>query len=127
MESLKPVLPRYISVSKKLNDVNAEAARLRDEKKSLELDLAAVYGTTNEELPNKIELTNSQMIFHVKRPNEWKKGWTLSKKQLAEYLVEILGEQRGKDVLDGIVQRHEPKLVADDFGFELKSLSTGTD
>lgn len=124
MESLKPVLPRYISVSKKLNDVNAEAARLRDEKKSLELDLAAVYGTTNEELPNKIELTNSQMIFHVKRPNEWKKGWTLSKKQLAEYLVEILGEQRGKDVLDGIVQRHEPKLVADDFGFELKSMST---
>lgn len=124
MDSLKPVLPRYISVSKKLNDVNAEAARLRDEKKSLELDLAAVYGTTNEELPNKIELTNSQMIFHVKRPNEWKKGWTLSKKQLAEYLVEILGEQRGKDVLDGIVQRHEPKLVADDFGFELKSMST---
>ena len=124
MESLKPVLPRYISVSKKLNDVNAEAARLRDEKKSLELDLAAVYGTTNEELPNKIELTNSQMIFHVKRPNDWKKGWTLSKKQLAEYLVEILGEQRGKDVLDGIVQRHEPKLVADDFGFELKSMST---
>ena len=124
MESLKPVLPRYISVSKKLNDVNAEAARLRDEKKSLELDLAAVYGTTNEELPNKIELTNSQMIFHVKRPNEWKKGWTLSKKQLADYLVDILGEQRGKDVLDGIVQRHEPKLVADDFGFELKSMST---
>jgi hypothetical protein len=124
MESLKPVLPRYISVSKKLNDINAEAARLRDEKKSLELDLAAVYGTTNEELPNKIELTSSQMIFQVKRPNEWKKGWTLSKKQLAEYLVEILGEQRGKDVLEGIVQRHEPKLVADDFGFELKSMAS---
>ncbi len=124
MESLKPVLPRYISVSKKLNDINAEAARLRDEKKSLELDLAAVYGTTNEELPNTIELTSSQMIFQVKRPNEWKKGWTLSKKQLAEYLIEILGEQRGKDVLEGIVQRHEPKLVADDFGFELKSMAT---
>jgi hypothetical protein len=124
MDSLKPVLPRYISVSKKLNELNAEAARLRDEKKSLELDLAAVYGTTNEELPNKIELTSSQMIFQVKRPNEWKKGWTLSKKQLTEYLVEILGEQRGKDVLEGIVQRHEPKLVADDFGFELKSMAT---
>jgi hypothetical protein len=124
MDSLKPVLPRYISVSKKLNELNAEAARLRDEKKSLELDLAAVYGTTNEELPNKIELTSSQMIFQVKRPNEWKKGWTLSKKQLTEYLVEILGEQRGKDVLEGIIQRHEPKLVADDFGFELKSMST---
>jgi predicted nuclease with TOPRIM domain len=124
MDSLKPVLPRYISVSKKLNELNAEAARLRDEKKSLELDLAAVYGTTNEELPNKIELTSSQMIFQVKRPNEWKKGWTLSKKQLTEYLVEILGEQRGKDVLEGIIQRHEPKLVADDFGFELKSMAT---
>jgi predicted nuclease with TOPRIM domain len=124
MDSLKPVLPRYISVSKKLNELNAEAARLRDEKKSLELDLAAVYGTTNEELPNKIELTSSQMIFQVKRPNEWKKGWTLSKKQLTEYLVEILGEQRGKDVLEGIIQRHEPKLVSDDFGFELKSMAT---
>jgi hypothetical protein len=124
MESLKPVVSRYLEVTKKLNEVNARAAELRDQRKSVELDLAAVYGTTNEELPNKIELVTSQMVFQVKRPNEWKKGWTLSKKQLAEYLVEILGEQRGKDVLEGIVQRHEPKLVADDFGFELKSTAT---
>jgi hypothetical protein len=26
------------------------------------------------------------MMFMVKKPGEWKKGWTLSKKQLEEYL-----------------------------------------
>jgi hypothetical protein len=119
MEQLKPVMTRYLDVSKKLNDLNAQAAELRDQRRSIELDLTAVYAQT--ELPSKIELKNSQMVFQVKRPGEWKKGWTLSKKQLEQYLNEILPEH-GADVFREIVMRHEPKMVGDDFGFELKPM-----
>ena len=119
MDELKPVLTRYVELTKKLNDVNQKAGELRDQKRTLELDLAAVYGTTSAELPDKMELTQSNMTFVVKRPNSWKRGWTLSKKDLEKYLMEILPEH-GHDVMTEIMRRHEPKLVGDDFAFELR-------
>jgi hypothetical protein len=120
MESLKPVLSSYLQLSKQLTEVNARASLLRDERRLLELDLAAAY-TESRELPDKIELKASQMIFQVKKPGEWKKGWTLSKKQLHDYLLNILPEH-GEDVMREIVRRHEPKLTATDYTFELKPM-----
>jgi hypothetical protein len=123
MESLKPVLSQYLDVNRKLSEVNARAIDLRDERRTLELDLAATYAEAQrrEPLPDKIELKSSQLIFQVKKPGEWKKGWTLSKKQLHDYLLEILPEH-GEDVMREIVRRHEPKLTATDYSFELKPL-----
>ncbi len=123
MESLKPVLTQYLDVNRKLSEVNARATDLRDERRTLELDLAAAYAAADrrEPLPDKIELKASQLVFQVKKPGEWKKGWTLSKKQLHDYLLEILPEH-GEDVMREIVRRHEPKLTATDYSFELKPL-----
>lgn len=122
MDSLKPVLTRYLDVTKKLNDVNSRAAELRDERRDIELDLVAMYAE-KKELPDSIELKQSQMVFQVKKPGEWKKGWTLSKKQLKEYLLEILPTQ-GEEVFKEIAKRHEPKLTATDYSFDLKSLDS---
>lgn len=123
MESLKPALAKYLDVNKKLTEVNERANELRDQRRTIELDLAAAYAEAQrrEPLPDKIELKQSQMVFQVKKPGEWKKGWTLSKKQLQEYLLEILPEH-GQDVMREIVRRHEPKLTATDYSFDLKSL-----
>ena len=123
MEALKPVLSRYLDISKRLNDVNAQAKELRENRQSVELDLAAAYNEARikEPLPDKIDLHKSKMMFLVKKPGEWKKGWTLSKKQLEAYLKEILPEH-GEDVFKEIVRRHEPTLVVDDYSFDLKSV-----
>lgn len=120
MESVKPALAEYIDITKKLTDLNARTKDLRDQRGSVELDLAAAYAEQRD-LPATIELTGSQMVFHVKKPGEWKKGWTLSKKQLQEYLMDILPE-RGADVMKEIVRRHEPKLTATDYSFDLKPM-----
>jgi hypothetical protein len=120
MDTLKPVIAKYLEVTKRLNEINARAGELRDERRTVELDLAAAYASSN--LPDKIGLNASQMIFSVKKPGEWKKGWTLSKKQLEEYLLEILPD-RGEEVMREIVRRHEEKLVATDYSFDLKSIS----
>jgi len=120
MDSLKPTLTRYLDVNKKLEEVNRNAKDLREQRQSIELDLAAAYNETRS-LPDKIELRQSEMVFSVKKPGEWKKGWTLSKKQLQEYLLEILPEH-GADVFAEIARKHEPKLVATDYSFELKSV-----
>lgn len=123
MDSLRPVLTTYLDVNKKLVEVNNRANELRDQRRTLELDLAAAYAEAQrrEPLPDKIELKTSQLVFQVKKPGEWKKGWTLSKKQLHDYLLEILPDH-GADVMREIVRRHEPKLTATDYSFELKPL-----
>jgi hypothetical protein len=118
MEALKAILSKYIRVNRDISQLNSQVSELRDNRRTVELDLAALYAHT--ELPDQILLRESEMTFNVKRPNKWKKGWSLSKKDLELYLKDILGE-RGGDVMREIVRRHEPKLVADDFGFELKS------
>ena len=118
MDTLKAILSKYIRVSKDISQLNADVSELRDTRRTVELDLAALYAHTD--LPDQILLRESEMTFNVKRPNKWKKGWSLSKKDLEIYLKDILGE-RGSDVMKEIVRRHEPRLVADDFGFELKS------
>jgi len=127
MEStLKPILSRYIEVSKRLNDVNSKAKELREQRQSIELDLAAAYNESRSKqapLPGKIDLNASQMVFAVKQPGEWKKGWTLSKKQLEQYLIEILPEH-GEDVMREIVMRHDRTLVANDYAFDLKPMDS---
>jgi hypothetical protein len=120
MESLATPLRRYVDITKRLADLNAKARDLRDERGSVELDLAAVYNErAGAEIPQKIALNQSKMMFLVKKPGEWKKGWTLSKKQLEEYLRDILPEH-GEDVMREIVVRHERKLLATDYAFDLK-------
>jgi hypothetical protein len=124
MDALKAILSKYIRINKNLSELNAQASELRDNRRTVELDLAALYA--HAELPDQIHLKESELMFNVKRPNKWKKGWTLSKKDLELYLKDILGD-RGSEVMKEIVRRHEPKLVADDFGFELKSSGSSSD
>ncbi len=124
MEALKPVLSRYLDVTKKLIEANAQSKELREHRQEIEMDLAAAYNEARikEPLPDKIDLHKSKMMFIVKKPGEWKKGWTLSKKQLKDYLLEILPEH-GEDVFKEIVRRHEPTLVVqDDYSFDLKAM-----
>lgn len=128
MELLKPILSRYLEVTKDLTEINAQAKELRENRQSLELDLAAAYNEAQfkEPLPDKIDLHKSRMMFTVKKPGEWKKGWTLSKKQLESYLKDILPEH-GEDVMKEIIKRHEKTLVAEDYSFDLKSVETKED
>jgi hypothetical protein len=121
MEQLKPILSAYATVQRQINDINTQVNTLRDERRTIELDLAALYGTSREELPDKINLATSGMTFAVKRPNQWKKGWSLSKKELKSYLDELVPQQ-AEAVMAEIVRRQEEKMVETDYGFELKVL-----
>lgn len=123
MNSLAPYLTKYVELNKRIGTLNAEVKDLREKRSTVEMNMAAVYNEPHrDDLPQKIELAKSKMVFQVKRPGEWKKGWTLSKKQLEQYLAEILPEH-GEDVFREIVIRHERTLAATtDYTFELKPM-----
>lgn len=121
---MRPILSRFLDINKRLAETNARAKELRDQRQSIELDLAAAYNEArikNAPLPDKVELKSSQLVFQVREPGQWKKGWTLSKKQLEQYLNEILPEH-GEDVMKEIVRRHDRTLVANDYSFDLKPM-----
>ena len=46
MDTLKPVIAKYLEVTKRLNEINARAGELRDERRTVELDLAAAYASS---------------------------------------------------------------------------------
>ena len=126
MNSLAPYLTKYVELNKQIAKLNAEVKDLREKRTTVELNLAAVYNEPRiEELPAKIELAKSKMVFQMKKPGEWKKGWTLSKKQLEQYLTEILPEH-GPDVFREIVVRHERTLVTTEYSFEVKPMDEST-
>jgi hypothetical protein len=120
----KTTMTRYVDNAKQLQAVNKEASVLREARGVIEMDLSALYN--EHELPNKVQLTQSKMQFAMKKPGEWKKGWTLSKKQLEMYLHEILPEH-GADVFQEIIKRHEKTLVATDYSFELRQVESKED
>jgi hypothetical protein len=125
MESLKPVVARYLEINKQLDELNGRAKQLRDQRKVIEMDLEAAYRHPrqgDDELPKHIALNSSKLVFTVKAPGEWKKSWSLSKKQLEAYVMEILPEH-GEDLLREIQRRHEPTLRGDDYQFDLKPMS----
>lgn len=121
MESLSNPLRKFVEVNQRLTEVNAEAKYLREKRQNLELDLAAVYHE-HQDLEQKIELSKSRMVFVAKKPGEWKKSWSISKKQLQDYLLEILPEH-GEDVFREINRRIDAKLTSTDYAFELKPMS----
>jgi hypothetical protein len=122
MESFQSKLSAYVEVTKRLDELNKQASELRDNRNSIEMDLAALIVDSGTAVPDKIRLERSKMMFTYKKPGEWKKGWTLSKKQLQEYVMEILPEH-GEDLLREISVRHERKLIGDDYKFDLKPIS----
>ena len=71
MDSLATPLRRYVDITKRLTELNAKARELREERQSVELDLAAVYNEQRGEIPQKIALNQSKMLFLVKKPGEW--------------------------------------------------------
>lgn len=118
MEELRNTLKDYVDVSAKLKEANESIRDLRKQKDAVEDKLA---GLITDEIPDKIPLTASELLFQVHRPSTYKKAWTLSKKNLEGYLKELVPD-RAQEIYKEIVRRQEETLVATEFKFELKPL-----
>lgn len=121
MDELRNTLKEYVDVTGKLKEANESTTDLRKQKDAVEDKLA---GLMTEDIPDKIPLTASELLFQVSRPGTHKKAWTLSKKNLEGYLKELVPD-RADEVFKEIVRRQEEILVATEFKFELKPLKNG--
>jgi len=121
LQTLKTYLYEYRDVDNKIQDLNKEAYALRTERKELENKMATIL-TKPEFAEHKIlEIKDDGSRVRISRPEEWKKPWSMSKKELEESLAAYFGSctrPNAKDCMDFIVERQGARMVAHEFAFE---------
>ena len=121
LQALKTYLYEYRDVDNKLQDLNKEVYTLRSERKELETKMATILNKPAFADHKILEIKDDGSRVRISRPEEWKKPWSLSKKELEESLAAYFASSahaNAKDCLDFIVERQSTRMVAHEFAFE---------
>lgn len=125
MESQLPVLKncikKYREVDNDIRTVNKQIQELRDTRKSIELELSTILALPDFSGFDKLKIEDDGSTIRVKRPELYNKPWTLSQKDLLQYIQSYFDSTNSHDAVscfDSILKEHKQKLVAKEFSFE---------
>jgi phage pi2 protein 07 len=126
MEAVKAELKDRLSVYRTLDDqlrqANKVAHDLREKRKMVEFEMADILKSPMLSQVGELRLENDSSYIRVQRPGTYSKGWSLSKKDLQNY-IEHYFENAGpganrQDCFDFIVrQQKASSLETTDFKF----------
>jgi hypothetical protein len=85
-EELKNCIKRYCDTNEKLQEVNKIAHNLRENRKITELEMADILKTPQLSHVNVLKLENDNSMIKIQRPGTYLKPWSLSKRDLKNYL-----------------------------------------
>ncbi len=117
---------KYRNIDDKLKQLNAEVYKLREDRKILELEMSDMLKSPMFCTINKLEITDDNTVIKIQRPDMWSKPWSLSVKDLKQYLEAYLGE-KAEACWKFIVDKRKQELVSTDFSFTRTSLKTDTE
>jgi hypothetical protein len=120
MESLKTCIRNYRDVDNKLRDLNSRVYDLRQERRSLEIELSDIVKQSQFDEVSELRINDDNSSIKIQRPG-WKKPWGLSKKDLGEHLLAYFKDAgptaNASDCMLFIVQEQNKKLVSEEFSF----------
>lgn len=127
MEHLKACLDSFRKVDDELKQHNEKAADLRRERKDVEDKLAEILAKPEYAGLEKLESSVDGSILKICRPG-WKKGWSMSKKELLDglndyfWLIKNTTPEKGweptaEECFEIMVEKQEKK-VSNEFAFE---------
>ena len=119
MEDLKNCLKKYITIDNELRDLNKMTFNLREDRKSLELEIGDILKDPRFSEVDKLKIAEDGSTIKIQKPMEWSKAWGLSKKDLQDYLLTFFGSdvQKAAECYMFIVDSHSKKLVSQEFNF----------
>jgi len=119
MEDLKTCLHTFRKVDEELKQYNEKAGELRREKKELEDRMSQILSMPEYSALEKLENSEDGSILRIIRPG-WKKGWSMSKKELEEGLDEYFRTNRSTNADDCFVflSEKQEKKVSNEFAFD---------
>ena len=126
MEAAKAELKERLSIYRKVDDqlreVNKIAHDLREKRKMVEFEMADILKSPALLQVGELRLENDNSYVRVQRPGTYSKGWSLSKRDLQNYIDHYFenagpGSNR-QDCFDFIVrQQKTSSLETTDFKF----------
>jgi len=119
MEDLKTCIRSYRDVDNKLRELNGRVYELRQERRSLEIELGDIVKNPQFDSVHELRINDDGSSIKIQRPG-WKKPWGLSKKDLSEHLIAYFKETMNpnpEECMAHIIAEQNKKLVSDDFCF----------
>jgi phage pi2 protein 07 len=119
---LKERLKMYRELDDQLRQVNKVAYDLREKRKTVEFEMANILKTPALSQVGELRLENDNSYIRVQRPGMYSKGWSLSKRDLQNYIdhyFENAGPTANRqDCFDFIVRQQKANsLETSDFKF----------
>lgn len=116
MYNLKVCVKHYRDIDDKLQELNKKVYEMRDERRSIEAQLSELMTLEQFSEVSKFDINDGSAIV-IKKPGTYSKAWSLSKKDLKDYLLNCLDSKKAEEVYEFILKTHQQKLVATDFDF----------
>ena len=85
---LLEIIRKYREVDTSIKKINKSLTDLRDERGQLEHSMESIFASPEFAHFHKMDLSDDSYI-RIQRPGEWKKPWSLSKKELGHLLADF--------------------------------------
>ena len=119
MEDLRRTMRAYRQLDDAIRELNKQVGTLREERKVKELELGDILKDPQFQAFNVLKVEDDGSTIRVQRPNTWYKGWSLSKRDLQNYIdhyFENAGSNANRaDCFMFIVEQQKRASLADEF------------
>jgi hypothetical protein len=119
MEGLKTCIRSYRDVDNKLRDLNKRIYELREERRSLEVELGEIVRQPQFDQIQELRINEDNSSIKIQRPG-WKKPWSISKKDVGEHISSYFQRNANPNQADCtayVLEEQSKKLVSEEFSF----------
>ena len=129
LTTLKTCIQMFRKLDDDLKQYNEKAGELRREKREVEDKMSEILSMPDFKQFDKLEIKEDGSTVRINRPTEWKKGWSMSKKELQEglndyfWLTKNMNHEPGwqpnaEECFGVLVDKQEKKMIATEFAFD---------
>lgn len=120
-DELKECLKQYRDLDDQIRGVNKVVYDLREKRKTVEFEMADILKNPAMSQVGVLRLETDNSYIRIQRPGTYAKAWSLSKRDLQNYLDHYFENARqaanAKDCFDFIVQQQKANAVETEFKF----------
>jgi hypothetical protein len=119
MEDLRRTMRKYRQLDDAIRELNKQVTPLREQRKITEIELGDILKNPQFQNYNVLKVEDDGSSIKVQRPNTWYKPWSLSKRDLQNYIdhyFENAGPRANReDCFAFIVEQQKRASVAEEF------------
>lgn len=120
LQNLKRCIREYKEVDDQIRDINKTVQEMREKRKSVEAEMAEIVKLPQFNQIEKLKIEDDGSLISIQRPNMWSKAWTLSKKDLVDFVNQYFATTHTpnpSDCVQFVVEKKKTGLVANEYAF----------